>query len=148
MTRDFALLDTAAERLRDARASLTQLHRSLVVAEDRARNARDTLLQVERELSALRATFHRGPEQAVLAQRLELPSHAAEAIECPLVTEEPQPLLLTTPEVADLLRLGKTRIYNLMNEHGLPSLKIGTRRFFDRKDIEAWIDQQKVRSRQ
>ena len=48
--------------------------------------------------------------------------------------------LLTVDEVRVWLRLGRTRINELLKSGELPSFKIGRRRFVRRGDILAWLE--------
>ena len=49
--------------------------------------------------------------------------------------------LLTVDEVRVWLRLGRTRVNELLKSGELPSFKIGRRRFVRRGDILAWLEQ-------
>ena len=57
--------------------------------------------------------------------------------------------ILTVGEVATMLRLSKSQVYELTNprtrsgdlrEHPLPVLRIGSALRFIRKDVEEWIE--------
>lgn len=37
-----------------------------------------------------------------------------------------EPMLLTIPQVAQSLSLGRTKIYDLINREGLPTVKLGS----------------------
>jgi excisionase family DNA binding protein len=50
-----------------------------------------------------------------------------------------EPLLLTIPQVAALLGLGRTKVYDLIEREGLPSIKLGTARRIPRQALEAWL---------
>lgn len=50
-----------------------------------------------------------------------------------------EPLLLTIPEVATLLRLGRTKVYDLIDHEGLPTVKLGTARRIPRQGLEIWL---------
>jgi excisionase family DNA binding protein len=47
--------------------------------------------------------------------------------------------LLTPEEVADLLKVGRTKVYELMDRGELPSLKIDRCRRLTRSDVDAFI---------
>lgn len=49
--------------------------------------------------------------------------------------------LLTVDEVRVWLRLGRTRVNEILKSGELPSFKIGCRRFVRRGDILAWLEQ-------
>ena len=49
------------------------------------------------------------------------------------------PLLLSLPEAAELLGVGKTLVQRLINDGALPSFKIGGRRLIRREDVEAFV---------
>jgi len=50
-----------------------------------------------------------------------------------------EPLLLTIPQVAVMLGLGRTKVYDLIEREGLPSIKLGTARRIPRQALEAWL---------
>lgn len=48
---------------------------------------------------------------------------------------------MTTKEVAERLRIGRTTVYHWMKHHDLPRpLKMGGKRRWRRDEIEAWIE--------
>ena len=56
-----------------------------------------------------------------------------------------EPLLLTIPQVAAMLGLGRTKVYDLIEREGLPSIKLGTARRVPVKALQAWLDQREGR---
>ena len=56
-----------------------------------------------------------------------------------------EPLLLTIPQVAAMLGLGRTKVYDLIEREGLPSIKLGTARRVPVKALHAWLDQREGR---
>jgi excisionase family DNA binding protein len=50
-----------------------------------------------------------------------------------------EPLLLTIPQVAAMLGLGRTKVYDLIDHEGLPTVKLGTARRIPRQALEAWL---------
>lgn len=50
-----------------------------------------------------------------------------------------QPWLVTVPEAAAILRVGKTKIYELIAMEGLPKVKFGTAVRIPVKELEAWL---------
>jgi excisionase family DNA binding protein len=54
---------------------------------------------------------------------------------------EVQPLLLTIPQVAAMLGLGRSKVYDLIVHEGLPTVKLGTAGRIPRQALEAWITQ-------
>jgi excisionase family DNA binding protein len=50
-----------------------------------------------------------------------------------------EPLLLTIPQVAALLGLGRTKVYDLIEHEGLPTIKLGTARRIPRQALEVWL---------
>ena len=54
--------------------------------------------------------------------------------------------LLTVADVGRLLRLSRPKVYELIRQRGLPSLKIGGSRRFERASLLLWIEQQRERS--
>ena len=57
-----------------------------------------------------------------------------------------EPLLVTIPQVAMMLGLGRTKVYDLIEREGLPSIKLGTARRVPVKALQAWLDQREGRS--
>jgi excisionase family DNA binding protein len=51
-----------------------------------------------------------------------------------------QPRLLKAKEVCTLFKISKPTLYEWMNQGKLPSLKIGSRRFFRSEDVDKLID--------
>lgn len=51
------------------------------------------------------------------------------------------PLLLTPEEVADVLRVGRSRVYDLMRSHQLTSVKIGGSRRVPVAAVQKLIDE-------
>ena len=58
------------------------------------------------------------------------------------VTTE-QPELLTVDETIRTLRLGRTRVNEVLHSGDLPSYKLGRRRLVRRQDIEEWLERHK-----
>lgn len=56
-------------------------------------------------------------------------------------TEELSPLLLTPEEVAQMLRVGRSRVYDLMRSHRLISVKIGGSRRVPIAAVQQFIDE-------
>ena len=54
-----------------------------------------------------------------------------------------RPLLKTT-EVCAIFKISKPTLYDWMNQGKLPSIKIQSRRFFRREDVEKLIENSKV----
>jgi excisionase family DNA binding protein len=52
-----------------------------------------------------------------------------------------EPLLLTIPQVAALLGLGRTKVYDLIDHEGLPTIKLGTARRIPKQALELWLTQ-------
>lgn len=50
-----------------------------------------------------------------------------------------EPLLLTIPQVATILGLGRTKVYDLIDHEGLPTVKLGTARRIPKQALEAWL---------
>ena len=53
-----------------------------------------------------------------------------------------EPLLLTIPQVAVMLGLGRTKVYDLIDHKGLPTVKLGTARRIPKKALEVWLTRQ------
>ena len=61
----------------------------------------------------------------------------------------PQPLsepLLTADEVAALLRVPRSTVYELTRTRRLPHIKVGRRTLFVRGDLDAWVIEQRVKT--
>ena len=52
-----------------------------------------------------------------------------------------QPLLLRTDEVASLLGIGRTKVFELLSSGELPAIRIGRSVRISREHLEAWIDE-------
>ena len=50
-----------------------------------------------------------------------------------------QPWLVTVPEAAGMLRVGRTKVYELMATEGLPKVKFGTAVRIPVKELEEWL---------
>ncbi len=53
--------------------------------------------------------------------------------------------LLTVDETIRVLRLGRTRVNEMLRAGELPSIKIGYRRFVRRKELERFLDAHEYR---
>jgi excisionase family DNA binding protein len=63
---------------------------------------------------------------------------------------DPTPLsepLLTADEVAALLRVPRSTIYELTRSRRLPFIKVGRRTLFVRLDLDAWVVENRVSPR-
>ena len=56
-------------------------------------------------------------------------------------SDELSPLLLTPEEVAQMLRVGRSRVYDLMRSHRLISVKIGGSRRVPIAAVQQFIDE-------
>jgi excisionase family DNA binding protein len=52
--------------------------------------------------------------------------------------------LMTTRELLEFLRVDRTTIYSMLNEGQLPGFKVGGQWRFSRREIEAWLRQQRA----
>jgi excisionase family DNA binding protein len=50
-----------------------------------------------------------------------------------------EPMLLTIPEVATKLCLGRSKVYDLIRDEGLPTVKFGTATRVPVKELEQWV---------
>ncbi|MGZ3626539.1 MAG: helix-turn-helix domain-containing protein [Ktedonobacteraceae bacterium] len=50
-----------------------------------------------------------------------------------------EPMLLTIPDVAVKLGLGRTKVYYLIRNEGLPTVKFGTATRVPIKELELWV---------
>ena len=60
---------------------------------------------------------------------------------------DPVPRLMTAQEVADLLRVPRSTVYELARSRRIPFLKVGRRTLFARPTLLEWIDAQTVKPR-
>ncbi len=58
-----------------------------------------------------------------------------------------QPLLLTIPEVAASLGLGRTKVYDLIANDGLPFVKLGTAMRVSIDSLKQWVEQRERRDK-
>jgi len=58
-------------------------------------------------------------------------------------TKSEQQDLMTVDEVVRFLRLGRTRTNELLRSGEISSYKLGRRRLVHRRDVEAWLEQNK-----
>lgn len=52
------------------------------------------------------------------------------------------PLMLSVPDVADVLGIGRANAYELVRSEGFPALKIGSRITVPKDDFISWIRSQ------
>ena len=52
--------------------------------------------------------------------------------------------LMTLPEVAEHLRIGRRTAYGWAKASKIPAFKIGASWRFDRKDVDRWVEEQKL----
>ena len=57
------------------------------------------------------------------------------------VQDTPQPLLLNMRQTSLVLNLGKSKIYELMENEGLPHTKLGKSLRFPYHALQQWIEQ-------
>jgi excisionase family DNA binding protein len=57
----------------------------------------------------------------------------------PITTVEP--LLLTIPQVSALLGLGRSKVYDLIRDEGLPTAKFGTAIRVPTEELKQWVKQ-------
>lgn len=51
-------------------------------------------------------------------------------------------LTLSIPEAAEVLGIGKNKMYELSRSAGFPTIVVGTRRLISRKGLERWVEAQ------
>ena len=56
-----------------------------------------------------------------------------------MTTETPQPLLITVEETMRVMRLGRTKIYALIRQEGLPVHRFGRRVLVDPDELKSWL---------
>ena len=60
------------------------------------------------------------------------------------INENSQPRLLKAKEVCAIFKITKPTVYDWMDKGKLPSIKIGSRRFFKSEDVDALIENSKI----
>lgn len=60
---------------------------------------------------------------------------------------DPVPRLMTAQEVADLLRVPRSTVYELARSRRIPFLKVGRRTLFARQTLLEWIASQTINPR-
>ena len=56
--------------------------------------------------------------------------------------ETTQPLLLTVPQVAKLLKLGRTKVYELIGTKQLPVVRFGRAVRVSSASLQRWVERQ------
>ena len=59
------------------------------------------------------------------------------------VSENAPARLLTVGEVAEQLRLGRTKVYSLIKQEGLPVVRFGRRVRISQNDLSTWLAKRK-----
>ena len=57
--------------------------------------------------------------------------------------DESRSRIMDIKEVSVFLHVGRSTIWKLIKEEGLPSFRIGRKRLFDEKDLRIWVDTRK-----
>ena len=52
-----------------------------------------------------------------------------------------EPLLFTIPQVSALLGLGRSKVYDLIRDEGLPTAKFGTAIRVPAEELKQWVKQ-------
>ncbi len=52
-----------------------------------------------------------------------------------------EPLLLTIPQAAAMLGLGHSKVYDLIRQEGLPTVKFGTATRVPAEELKQWVKQ-------
>lgn len=53
--------------------------------------------------------------------------------------------LLTLKEACAILRIGRSKMFDLLDKHALPHVRIGRKIFFEKADLDQFIKKQKVK---
>jgi len=56
-------------------------------------------------------------------------------------------MLLTIPQVAQSLNLGRTKVYDLINHAGLPTVKLGSAIRVPLNSLKQWLEQREQENR-
>lgn len=69
-----------------------------------------------------------------------------------MMEHAPQPagtsLLITVEDAAKLLKIGKTKMYELIRNEGLPVVRFGKTVRIDVNDLQAWLEKWKTEQEQ
>jgi excisionase family DNA binding protein len=91
----------------------------------------------------------------VLREHNTRPAPPAQLVELPPAPRDrgaaasaESPLLLRVEQVAALLNLSRSGVYELIRSGALPSLLVGHRRRLVRTEVEAWVEREAQRERQ
>lgn len=60
---------------------------------------------------------------------------------------EPEPLLLTIPQIAKALQISRGTAYNLVSTGQLPSIRIGRAKRVPRQELLQWIERQRQKAK-
>jgi len=52
-----------------------------------------------------------------------------------------EPMLLTIPQTAQSMSLGRTKVYDLINNAGLPTIKLGSSIRVPLSSLKQWLEQ-------
>jgi excisionase family DNA binding protein len=55
--------------------------------------------------------------------------------------------LLTVKEVAALLRVSSQTLYKMLEQGGIPAVKVGSQWRFEREKVRAWLESQEATAR-
>jgi excisionase family DNA binding protein len=55
-------------------------------------------------------------------------------------TTQVEQLLLTIPQVAQTLSIGRTKVYDLINHEGLPTVKFGAAIRIPASSLKSWVE--------
>jgi excisionase family DNA binding protein len=66
----------------------------------------------------------------------------------PLVPAQPAtpPQLLSIPEVARTLSIGRTKVYDLIKKEGLPAVQVGSMKRVSVIDLQKWVSEHTQRA--
>jgi excisionase family DNA binding protein len=57
------------------------------------------------------------------------------------------PLLITVEETMQQLRIGRSKLYSLIKEEGLPVHKFGRRTLIDPQELRPWLIQRRLQGK-
>lgn len=55
--------------------------------------------------------------------------------------------IITIKEVSEYLKIKEKTVYSLAAKGEIPAFKVGGSWCFDRKDIESWVEKQKIKEK-
>ena len=72
------------------------------------------------------------------------PAESSEAVRPPVPAAAPDERLLNTRELMEFMNLSRSKVWDLVNNHGLPAYRVGGDYRYLRSEVLAWLQQYRV----